>query len=198
MFPLLLAAIVFAFLVVGAIVFLICALIPATRAFALSAALWCAAWGPCAVASVMLAGLALVADALARNYGAQAHLQAINPVKVLGPAYLTLTIIVSAVAATCLAWLHQAIVRRLTFALFRVYATAVVSGIGSVFGLCIGGWIMTMGEPWQIGWTLWIVTTLGLTTFFGVTAYKAARQLRGQPPTTFTWITPEEFAGTST
>jgi hypothetical protein len=30
---------------------------------------------------------------------------------------------------------------------------------------------------------------------FGIAAYKGARGLRGEAPTNFTWITPEEFAG---
>jgi hypothetical protein len=41
MLPFLLAGIVFVFLLLGSIVFLVCLLIPWTRQYALSAALWC-------------------------------------------------------------------------------------------------------------------------------------------------------------
>lgn len=47
MLPLLFAMIVFFFLLLGSLVFVVCILAPQTRRFALSAALWCALWGPC-------------------------------------------------------------------------------------------------------------------------------------------------------
>jgi hypothetical protein len=43
---------------------------------------------------------------------------------------------------------------------------------------------------------LWCIGMLGLVVAFATAAYKGARHLRGKAPTSFTWISPEEFAGT--
>jgi hypothetical protein len=85
------------FLVAGAVVFLIFLALPAARRFALSAALWCAVWGPCAIAFQMLAGLSLAADALAaKGWG---HDMVMPPL----PAwriYAVLALVGTAMAAT--------------------------------------------------------------------------------------------------
>jgi hypothetical protein len=193
MFPELFALIVFFFLLVGAAVFLVCFLLPPTRRYALSAALWCACWGPAALGWMMIAGLALVTeDFITRSGDTQSlHLPKL-PVE-LGWSYLILAAVATAAFATAVAWLHQVLVRRTTFALFRLYATAVSAGIGSVFGLFLGWWIVSTEIPH--GWLWSLLCTLLLVAGFGIVAYKCARQLRGEAPTRFTWISPEEYAG---
>jgi len=193
--PLIIAAIVFAFLLLGSIVFVVCALVPPLRRYALSAALWCAVWGPCSVAFLLLAGLGFLAHTLATKAG---DVQSLHVPRLLAPfgwAYLVFWILTTTGVATVVAWLHQVLVRRLTFALFRLYATAVTAGIGSVFGWCLGWWLLASEViqhvlPWRL---------LGMPVLiaaFGYAAYKGARGFRGEAPARFTWISPEEFAGT--
>jgi hypothetical protein len=194
MLALIVPAILFLFLVVGAVVFLVCILIAPLRRFALSAALWCAMWGPCAVAFLLLAGTAVLAEASISNSGDMHIRHAPRLLAALGWGYLTLAVLAAIVIATCLAWLHQVLLHRLTFLLFRLYATVVCAGIGSVFGWCFA-WTLLANEidhtlPWSI------LGMVILTVGFGTAAYKAARSLRGKPPESFTWISAEEFHGT--
>jgi hypothetical protein len=193
--PLILAAIVFAFLLLGSVVFVVCALIPPLRRYSLSAALWCAMWGPCSVAFLLLAGLGFEAHAFATKSGGLLSIHALGLLDTFGWAYLVFWILTTTGVATVVAWFHQALVRRQTFALFRLYATAITAGIGSVFGWFFGWWLSASDVtrhvlPW------WLLGMVSLIAAFGYAAYQGARQLRGEPPTSFTWISPEEFAGT--
>ena len=195
MLLLLFAAIVFLFLALGSIVFVACVLLPPTRKYALSAALWCAMWGPCSVALMTLAGLGLVAAAFITTNGDVQSIHAPRLLAAFGWGYLTVGVLTTIALATGAAWIHQKIVRRFTFALFRLYATAVSGGIGSVFGWCLGWWMTWMQVAhYRLFW--WCTGMLVLVVAFAAAAYKGARQLRGKAPTSFTWISPEEFAGT--
>lgn len=189
------AVIVFAFLVLGSVVFVICVAVPPIRQYALSAALWCAVWGPCSVGLMMLAGLGLVATAFITRAGNVESFHAPKLLAAFGWGYLILGFITTAVVASAVSWLHQKIVRRFTFALFRLYATAVCAGIGSVFGWALGWWT-AWKEVTSYGPVVWCVCMLALMTGFAMAAFKGARQLRGKAPTNFTWISPEEFMGT--
>jgi hypothetical protein len=195
MLPLLLAGIVFLFLLLGSVVFLMCVVFPRARKYALSAALWCAMWGPCTVALMVLAGLGLVATAFITKSGDVEALHAPKLLSVFGWFYLTAGISITIVVASASAWIHQKVVRRFTFALFRLYAAAVSAGIGSVFGWCLGWWLMARDQNGYVPFVIWGVCMLALVVGFGIAAYKGARGLRGQPPTRFTWITPAEFEG---
>jgi hypothetical protein len=194
MLPFLLAGIVFVFLLLGSIVFLACLLFPRSRQYALSAALWCATWGPCFVALMVIAGVGLITAAFVTKVGSVQSLHAPRLISSFGWTYLIIGILITAIVATGAAWVHQALVKRLTFALFRLYAAAVSAGIGSVFGCCLGWWITATGFG-PYGWLLWGFGMLVLTSVFAVMAYKGARGLRGRAPKNFTWISEEEFAG---
>jgi hypothetical protein len=98
-----------------------------------------------------------------------------------------------AAVATGVAWLHQAAIHRLTFALFRLYAAVVGGGIGGVFGVWFGWWLI--GESFRFAPFLAIAGALLLIVIFGAAAYQGARSLRGSAPTTFSWITEQEFNG---
>jgi len=195
--PLLFAAIIFAFLLLGSIVFVACLPLQQTRRFALSAALWCAMWGPCSLALLLCAGLGVIASAFIKKTG---DVQSINTpylphlLAVLGWGYLILGVLVTATVASATAWLHQMLTQRFTFALFRLYATLVSAGIGSVFGWSLGLWLLWANITQHV-LPLWLLGMLVLILGFGATAYKYASAFRGDPPTTFTWISPEEFAG---
>lgn len=194
MLALIVPAIVFFFLAVGAVVFLICVFIAPLRRFALSAALSCAIWGPWAVTFLLLAGTAVLAESSITKNGDMQIMHAPRLLAGLGWGYLAVAVLGSSVIATGFAWLHQVLSHRLTFPLFRLYATAVCAGIGSVFGWFFG-WSLLANE---IDYTLplSVLGMLLLTVGFGTAAYKSARSLRGKPATSFTWITAEEFHGT--
>ena len=187
MLPLLFAMIVFAFLLLGSLVFVVCTVLPQTRRFALSAALWCALWGPCSVALMVLAGLGLVTAACIGRVGDVQSFHAPRLVAAFGWGYLIVGVLITIAVATGGAWLHQVLVRRFTFVLFRLYAAVVSAGIGSVFGWCLGWWLQTSGVP-QHAFPWWISGMLILIMGFGTAAYKGARGLRGKAPTNFTWI----------
>ncbi len=92
-----------------------------------------------------------------------------------------------------MAWIHQAVVRRFPFALFRVYAVAVSGGIGSVFGWFFSFWLSSFNLSFY-----WIIDgglMLALVGVFGYFAYTGARSLRGTPPEAFAWVSKEEFEG---
>ena len=115
MLPFLLAGIVFIFLLLGSIVFLACVLIPPTRQYALSAALWCAMWGPCSVALMVVAGVGLITTAFITKVGGVQSLHAPRLISSFGWAYLIIGVMMTAIAATGAAWLHQVLMKRLTF-----------------------------------------------------------------------------------
>jgi hypothetical protein len=193
MLPLLFAMIVFLFLLVGAVAFLICVLVPPLRRYALSVALWCAVWGPAAVALMTLAGLALVADAFITRNGDLQSFHSPRLLSVFGWGYLVAGALAAATAATAVAWVHQFVVRRFTFALFRLYATAVVAGIGSVLGWSLSWWLLSRDVAYTWAWSLFTMPVL--VGCFGLAAYKGARGLRGEAASSFSWVTPEEFIG---
>ncbi len=195
MLPLLFAGIAFFFLLVGSIVFLACLLLPRLRQYALSVALWCAMWGPCSIVLMLIAGIGLIATAFIAKAGGVQTLHAPRLLSAFGWSYLTVGVLVTIVVATASAWIHQAIVKRLTFALFRLYVTVVSAGIGSVFGWCLGWWMMFKSMSGHAPLLVWGTCMLALIVGFGAAAYKGARGLRGGAPESFTWISPEEFAG---
>lgn len=195
MFVIIAAAIVFLFLALGAVAFVVCAAIPPLRRFALSAALWFAAWGPCCVALMVLAMMGIVVGGFALQAGHMDWTSIPQHVAaVLGWGVFTVAIIATSAVATGLAWLHQALIHRLTFALFRLYVAAVCGGIGSVFGWLVCWWLLAKPSA-PYGWWLCPFVMLFPIAIFGSEAYKHASALRGSAPTRFTWITPEEFAG---
>jgi hypothetical protein len=183
----------FFFLVVGALVFMVCVALPPLRRFALSAALWCAVWGPCVIASMLLAGMVVVAGHIGLEHIDSDHLKLPQWRAGFGIGLLWLAALATASAATVVAWLHQVVVRRMTFALFRIYAAIVTAGIGSVWGWALGIWIGSQGG--NLNWALWLAAMGLLVGGFGYGGFRWAKQLRGHAPHRLAWVTPEEFEG---
>lgn len=178
---------------VGAVAFLFCVLVPALSRYALSVALWFATWGPCSIGLMLLAGVALISHVfMARQGGSAFH--ATRSLSVIGWGYLIASVTVTACVATAAAWVHQFVVHRFTFALFRLYATAVVAGIGSVFGWCLSWWMLPLNPPRTWVWSL--LAMVVLVVAFGAAAWKGARGLRGDAPTRLSWISGKEFSAT--
>jgi hypothetical protein len=134
MIVLLAAMIVFFFLILGSFAFLACILIPPGRKYAMSTALWFAALGPCCVAFLVLAVLGVVTGGFALQATKMNWVDAPRLFAAIGWGSAIVAGIVTCFVASGAAWLHQAIIHRFTFMLFRLYATFVSAGIGSVFG----------------------------------------------------------------
>ena len=162
MLPLLFAGIVFTFLLLGSLVFIVCALVPWTREYALSAALWCAMWGPSSVVLMILAGAGVLTAALVTKSGDAWLLHAPRMVAAFGWTYLVAGALATLIVATASACVHQIVVKRLTLALFRLYSAAVSAGIGGVFGCCLGLWIMSKGLSGSAWFALWLLCMLAL------------------------------------
>jgi hypothetical protein len=122
MLPLLLLAVVFFFLVMGAAVFVFCEITPPLRKYGLSAALWCAMWGPCSLAWMMLGGLVLLANSAAMQAARMKRFNLPDLPHGVGVGYVVLGLLGTLMVATMVAWIHQVMVRQMTFALFRIYA----------------------------------------------------------------------------
>jgi hypothetical protein len=180
MLPLLFAGIVFLFLLIGSVVFLVCLALPPFRRYALSAALWCALWGPCSVLWMCIAGVGLIATAFITKTGNVQTFHAPRLLSAFGWTYFTVGLLVTIVVTTVSAWIHQAVVKRLPYLLFRPYAATVSAGIGSVFGWCFGWWLMAKSATGHASLVLWGTGMLVLIAGFGVGAYRGARELRGE------------------
>jgi hypothetical protein len=190
------AFIVFFFLVLGSIVFLGCIVVPPGRKYALSAALWFAVWGPCCVLFLILAILGLVAGGLALR-ATQMHWEdAPRLLSAMGWGSIIIGGVVLCCAASVAAWLHQVLIHRFTFLLFRLYATFVAAGIGSVFGWLIVLLAVVYSPFAHASWLATLSIPI-LVVVFGAISYRHARALRGIAPTRFTWISQDEFAGTA-
>jgi hypothetical protein len=193
MLPLLFALIAYLFLLIGTLAFLFCVAIPYLRCFALSVALWCAMWGPCSIVALTIAGLALVTSALVAKSHDPSKFQNPHLLSTFGLAYVICGALVTAIVAFAVAWLHQFLMHRLTFAMFRLYSTAVVAGIGSVFGWAMLWWMLS--HDVRLTWEYSLLIMFSFIAGFGTSAYKGAAKLRGTTPKALTWITEEEFAG---
>jgi hypothetical protein len=107
------ALIVYAFLFLGSVLFVVCAIILPARRYALSAALWCAVWGPCSVAFMTMGGLGLVLSTFIKNAGADAMLTCTETARcgwlgssllaVIDWGYLALGMLVTIAVATLVA-----------------------------------------------------------------------------------------------
>jgi hypothetical protein len=190
------ALIVFACLVMGSIAFLVCVMFPPMRRYALSTALWFAVWGPSSVAQMVVAGLGLVAGGLVMKHGNMQWTDMPKLLEAFGWSYVIAGALMTAVVASRAASIHQFFIHRFTFALFRLYATAITAGIGSVLGWSLGWWMMANGFD-HLGLLVWASAMLILIAGFGAAAYKCAPELRGKAPTRFTWISAEEFEGSN-
>jgi len=184
------AIIVFFFLFIGSLVFVCSVLLPQTREHALSAALWCAAWGPSSIVLLTLAGLGLFAGGLTQQ---RFHVQQLTHILyVLGPVYAILCFLGSAAVSSLAAWLHQLLIHRMTFALFRLYACFITAAIGSVLGWTLGFWLAANAPGHFL---LSIAAMLLFSASFVYGGFRWARHLRGRPPEGLTWISREEFEG---
>jgi hypothetical protein len=194
MLPLLILMMLFAFLAMGAFVFVLRATAPPLRKYSLSAALWCATLGPCSVVWTVGAGLALVANGIAMQAAQTRSIHLPELPKGIGPGYIVFGLVGSLFTATVVAWVHQKAIRQMTFALFRIYAGLVAGGIGTVWGWCLGFWLL-LNTQLHYRFALWGLAMAALCGGFGYTGFHWARLLRSKSPTIPGLVSQAEFEG---
>ena len=188
------------FLVGGLAVFLVCLAIPWLQRFALSAALWFLALLPGLMLWLLIeVGAAFGQEALGRRFAYPRWEVALWHAFGSQAAQTTLIAVGMAgtiVMATMIAVVHQFVIQRVTFALFRLYAGFVTGGVAVLWGSLAGAVVAsTLDAPWEIAFV--VVTTLVVALGWGgaMLGSRIARRLRGRAPLRFTWITEDEFYG---
>jgi hypothetical protein len=196
MLLILFAGIIFVFLQLGSAMFVACLAIRTLRSYALSTALWFAAVGPAVVVALTLAGTALVAQTFTTSNKdfPRFHLPAIP--KAMWTGYFIVCVLAVMLASSAISWLHQFLIHRVTYPLFRIYAMLVCAGMGSVWALSASLTLTNFQIPHAP--LIALFAAVALCAGFGYLGFRLARQLRGDPPERLTWITPEEFKGTMT
>jgi len=177
----------------GCAAFVICSFAPPLRRFALSSSLWFVACFPFF--------LAVAAGILAIVFGADrltSLLHRSGTLKDIGshmPDWIGILIaatiaIITFGGATAVTLLHGALIRRLTFALFRLYVTCVSFGVGvlTMFFLLSA---VGVGRSWASLFINFVdIIPATLLAWF---AYRKANQFRGSYPHRFPVVSREEF-----
>lgn len=189
------------FLVGGLVVFLVCLAIPWLQRYAMSVALWFLALLPGLLLWLLIeVGAAFGQDALVRHLWYPRWEMSLWQAFSSSAAQTTLVVLGMAstiVLATMVAVVHQFVIQRLTFALFRLYAGFVTGGVAVLWGSLVGAVVASyLDAPWEVAFV--VVTTLVTALGWGGARLgsRIARRLRGRAPLRFTWISEEEYYGT--
>lgn len=188
------------FLAGGLAVFLVCVAIPWLQRYALSAALWFVALLPGLLLWLLIGvGASLGQDALLRELSSPHWETSLWHIFGTPAAQTTLIAIGMAgtiVMATIIAVVHQFVIQRITFALFRLYAGFVTAGAAVLSGSLVGAVVATYLEaPWEVAFV--VVTTMVTALGWGGAKLgsRIARRLRGRAPLRYTWVTEAEYYG---
>ena len=189
------------FLVGGLVVFLVCLAIPWLQRYAMSVALWFLALLPGLLLWLLIeVGAAFGQDSLIRHLSYPRWEMSLWHAFSSSAAQTTLIVLGMAgtlVLATIIAVVHQFVIQRLTFALFRLYAGCVTGGVAVLWGSLVGAVVASyLDAPWEVAFV--VVTTLVMALGWGGARLgsRIARRLRGRAPMRFTWISEEEYYGT--
>jgi len=187
------------FLALGCIAFLVCACASPLRRFALSASLFFVVCIPIVFAEGAIILFASM-GASALNATLDSELPPSmhpswgnHPWQSLALAVTALTVLIAAASAITL--LHGWFTRRMTFALFRFYASGVAAGVGVLIALFLWLWIGV--ATYQYGVALLGVEIVVLAAFCSITlmryVYQRAAEFRGAYPERFPFTTRDEF-----
>ena len=91
-------------------------------------------WGPCSVVLMLIAGVGLIATAFITKTGDAQTLHYPRLLSAFGWSYLAVGVLITIAVSTGTAFIHHALVARFTFALFRLYAAVVSSGVAAYSG----------------------------------------------------------------
>ncbi len=188
------------FLVGGLAVFLVCVTIPWLQKYALSAALWFLALLPGLLVWLLIGvGAALGHEELVRQLSSPKW--EISLWHIFGSQAAQTTLIAIGMAGTIvmasgITVVHQFVIQRITFALFRLYAGFVTGGAAVLWGSLLGAVVATYLEaPWEVAFV--VVTTMVTALGWGGAKLgsRIALRLRGRAPLRYTWVTEAEYYG---
>ena len=190
------------FLVGGLAVFLVCLAIPWLQRFALSAALWFLALLPGLLLWLLIeVGATHGQETLGRQTSYPRWERWFWHAFSSSAAQVTLIAVGMAgtiVMATAIAVVHQFVIQRVTFALFRLYAGFVTGGVAVLWGSLVGAVVASyLNAPWEVAFVVVLALVVALGWGGARLGYRIARRLRSRAPLRFTWITEDEFYGIS-
>jgi hypothetical protein len=173
-------------------------MLPPARRFALTACLWFAAWGLAVTALLVISAFLLFGATYAHEIIWPHQRQSIGAAAFgtsgQGLLFVLLIVLLAAFVAVAVAILHGILTRRLTFALFHLYLTAVAFVVGlliatpSVFAL-----VARLHLRDSLSYTLAIPAALMLSGSLAWFCSSRAQDFRGERPDRFNPITPAEY-----
>jgi hypothetical protein len=183
------------FFFAGVIAFLICATLRPLRRFAFSSALWFVALLPAVFGSLLLLGLGKAATeqmVSSRSLFIQPLLKLVQS-RVVGNIATVVTVLLVIAFASIVAILHQTLIHRITFALFRIYVAGVGFGIGLLIWLLILVGIGSAGIEISHTATAFLLLMLTLAAGTSFLCYRYAQSFRGTYQRNLPVVSPEEF-----
>jgi hypothetical protein len=189
------------FLFIGSIAYLLCAVIPPLRRFAMPSSLWLLSL--CIGLYLWISIILVMALGYDRwnAHAQELHLWHIKDFKLPETKAFSIVSIV-ALVATCLTLaslvtvIHQVIIHRLTLALFRLYVAGVSLGVGITFFLPASVFLATRSSPPSLQTAaMFAALLLGLAAALALAFFclKRSSQFRGAYPQNFALVTRDEF-----
>lgn len=175
-------------LAAGCCAFWICCF-PGLRRFALGSALWCAAVGPLCAAAILV-NLAVIAT-LPQITPASMAAWDTHLFEHFGILGWTNSVLIS-FGALLVSMAHGFVVRRATFALFRIYLTFVATGVAVLFLAFLVLYVSNASYP--LPWLIASLSVSFLVELFAVRfCYRRASEFRGSYPERWNWLTRAEY-----
>jgi hypothetical protein len=105
---------------------------------------------------------------------------------------LASAVVASALVATAAMLLHRIVTRRVTFALFRLYASAVACGVGMLSSFLIT-WIVAANTQFFPSWITFATTLPILPPLLTFIAYRHPNDFRGARPAQLNPVSLQEY-----
>jgi len=177
------------FLAIGCGSFVVCALVPRLRRYALGVSLWFLVW------AILSPGM-LILNTVGLGILAQGHAHVIVPLNEFAWHHVKLIAVINALVAaavaTSVAVMHGWLIRRLTFALFKVYLTAVSGGVGVLSSLLVA-LILLADSVGSASSSLAFFAMLGVMLMLAAFCWRRAGEFRATRPERWQPVAAEEY-----
>lgn len=189
------------FLFIGSVAYLLCVAIPGLRRFAMPSSLWLLSLciGVLFWVSIIL-GLAIGRE-LWNAHAPQLHLRslkefALPQTKAFTAAYIVVLLATCLTLASIITVMHQAIIHRLTLALFRLYVAGISLGVGIVFFAPL--FLLAASEApspafQTAAFIVAAIAALASSISLAFFSFSRSSQFRGHYPRNFAFVSREEF-----
>jgi len=179
------------FLAIGCGSFVVCALVPQLRRYALGVSLWFLVWA-------LLSPGVLLLNTVGLGILAQGHARVIVPLNDLAWHHVKLialaNIVFVAAIATGAAVAHGWMIRRVTFSLFKVYLTAVAGGVGLLVSFLVVLMLLVDSIGGAIS-SLAFFVMLGVMLVLAWFCWRRAEEFRTGRPERWQPVSVEEYGG---